>query len=128
MAEYCYNTSYHPALRATPFEVVYSRSTPPILPVDPAMARTEAVGNLLRSRDKMLAEVRQRLVQAQQLSKRYYDAGHRDMELAVGDWVWLHLLHRPVQSLEPRAKGKLGPRYAGPFRVLERIGKVTYHL
>jgi hypothetical protein len=83
---------------------------------------------LLRDRDNILAEVRQRLVQAQQLSKRYYDAGHRDMELVVGDWVWLRLLHRPVQSLEPRAKGKLGPRYAGPFRVLERIGKVAYRL
>jgi hypothetical protein len=42
--------------------------------------------------------------------------------------VWLRLLHRPVQSLEPCAKGKLGPRYAGLFRVLERIGKVAYQL
>jgi hypothetical protein len=62
------------------------------------------------------------------LSKRYYDTGHRDMELVVEDWVWLRLLHRPVQSLEPRAKGKLDPRYAGPFRVLECIGKVAYWL
>jgi hypothetical protein len=69
----------------------------------------------LCDRDDILAKVRQCLVQAQQLSKRYYDAGHRDMELAVRDWVWLRLLRRPVQSLEPRAKGKLGPRYAGPF-------------
>ena len=46
----------------------------------------------------------------------------------MGDWVWLHLLHRTTQSLEPRAKGKLGPRYAGPFQVLERIGRVAYRL
>jgi hypothetical protein len=64
-AEYCYNTSYHSALRATPFEVVYGRPPPPILPVDPATARTEAAGELIRARDEMLAEVRQRLVQAQ---------------------------------------------------------------
>jgi hypothetical protein len=61
-AEYCYNTSYHSALHATPFEVVYGRPPPPILLVDPATARTEAAGELLRTRDEMLAEVRQLLV------------------------------------------------------------------
>ncbi|WVZ77751.1 hypothetical protein U9M48_025578 [Paspalum notatum var. saurae] len=127
-AEYCYNTSFHTALRATPFEVVYGRPPPPLLPYRPGTARTETADELLRTRDDMLAEARQRLLQAQQLSKKYYDAGHRDLELQVGDWVWLRLLHRTTQSLDPLAKGKLGPRYAGPFRVLEPIGKVAYRL
>ncbi|XP_073367793.1 uncharacterized protein [Aegilops tauschii subsp. strangulata] len=76
----------------------------------------------------MLAEVRQRLLQAQQLAKHYYDDHHREAEYAVGDWVWLCLLHRSTQSLDPRAKRKLGPRYAGPFAALEHIGKVAYRL
>ena len=50
------------------------------------------------------------------------------MEFDVGSWVWLRLLHRTAQSLDPRAKHKLGPRWAGPFRVLERIGSVAYRL
>jgi hypothetical protein len=50
------------------------------------------------------------------------------MEFAVGDWVWLRLLHRSTQSLDPRAKRKLGPRYTGPFAVLERIGQLAYRL
>jgi hypothetical protein len=127
-AEYCYNTSYHSALRATLFEVVYGRPPPPILPVDPAMARTKAAGELLRTRDEMLAVVRQRLVQAQQLAKHYYDDRHREVEYAVGDWVWLRLLHRSTQSLDPQAKRKLGPRYARPFAILERIGQLAYRL
>jgi hypothetical protein len=101
---------------------------PPIMPVDPATARTEAVGELPRSRDEMLAEVRQRLIQAQQLAKHYYDGHHHELEFAVGDWVWLRLLHRSTQSLDPRAKRKLGPRYARPFAVLERIGQLAYRL
>jgi hypothetical protein len=46
----------------------------------------------------------------------------------VGDWVWLCLLHCRTCSLEHRAKGKLGPRYAGPFQVLERVGQLAYRL
>jgi hypothetical protein len=76
----------------------------------------------------MLAEVQQRLVQAQQLAKHYYDGHHREVEYAVGDWVWLRLLHCSTQSLDPRAKRKLGPRYAGPFAILERIGQLAYRL
>jgi hypothetical protein len=127
-AEYCYNTAFHMALRATLFEVVYGRPPPPLLPYRPGMARTEAADALLRSRDEILAEVHRHLLQAQQLSKKYYDANHRDVEFSIGDWVWLRLLHRTAQSLDPRAKCKLGPRYAGPFQVLERIGRVAYRL
>ena len=83
-----------------PFEVVYGRPPPPILPFHPEMARTEAAAELLRGRDEILAEVRQRLLQAQQLFKKYYDAHHREAEFAVGDWLWLRLLHRSTQSLD----------------------------
>jgi hypothetical protein len=86
------------------------------------------VDTLLSSGDEVLEEVRQRLLQAQQVSKKYYDAGHRDEEFQVGDLVWLCLLHRTTQSLDPRAKGKLGPRYAGPFQITERLGTVAYRL
>jgi hypothetical protein len=49
-----------------------------LLPYTARTAKTEATDRLLRSRDEMLAELRQRLLQAQQLSKKYYDANHRD--------------------------------------------------
>ena len=126
--EYCYNTSFHSALHATPFDVVYGRPPPPLLAYKAGAARTDTVDGLLRDHDEALAEIRERLLQAQQLSKKYYDASHRELEFAVGDWVWLRLLHRTTQSLEPRAKGKLGSRFAGPFQVLECIGSVAYRL
>jgi hypothetical protein len=127
-AEYCYNTSFRSALRTTPFEVVYARLPQPILPYRSGSAHTEATATLLRARDDILTEARQRLIQAQQLAKKYYDANHRDLEFDVGAWVWLRLLHCTAQSLDPRAKHKLGPRWAGPFRVVEKIGRVAYRL
>jgi hypothetical protein len=127
-AEYCYNTSFHTALRTTPFEVVYGQPPPPLLPYSAGTARTEAIDNLLCKRDEFLAEVRERLLQAQHVSKRYYDANHRDLEFVMGDWVWLCLLHHQTRTLDPRGKGKLGPRYAGPLQILECVGKVAYRL
>jgi hypothetical protein len=62
------------------------------------------------------------------LAKKYYDANHREVVFDVGSWVWLRLLHRTTQSLDPRSRCKLGPRWAGPFRMLERIGSVAYCL
>lgn len=32
-------------------------------------------------------------LQAQEYAKRYYDGHHRALEFAVGDWVWLRILH-----------------------------------
>jgi hypothetical protein len=61
-ADYCYNTSYHTALRATPFEVVYGRSPPSMLPYTPGTARTEAADDMLRSRDEMLAKVHRGII------------------------------------------------------------------
>lgn len=127
-AEYCSNTAYHSALRCSPFQVVYGRSPPTLPPYQSGSARTNTVDMMLAARDTFLAEVRTRLIQAQEYARRQYDAHHRSMEFSVGDWVWLRILHRPTQSLVPGARGKLAPRFAGPFPVLERIGQVAYRL
>ncbi|WVZ93720.1 hypothetical protein U9M48_039677 [Paspalum notatum var. saurae] len=118
-AEYCYNTSYHSALHTMPFKVVYCREPPALVPFQQGTTSTQSVDDMLSERDLFLREVRERLLQAQEHARRYYDAHHRDLEFAVGDWVWLRLLHRQALSPIDRPKGKLGTRYAGPFKVLE---------
>jgi hypothetical protein len=83
---------------------------------------------LLHDRDSFLVDVRYRLLQAQEYAKKHYDVHHRRLEFAVNDWVWLHILHRPAQSLVLRPRGKLSPCFARMFQVVERIGPVAYHL
>lgn len=47
----------------------------------------------------------------------------------MGDWVLLRLLHRPMASLvDTRGRGKLGPKFYGPFQVLSKVGTVAYRL
>jgi hypothetical protein len=56
-AKHCYNTSYHSALRTTPFDVVYGRPPPPLLPHQEGVAQTDAVDAMLRDRDAFLEVV-----------------------------------------------------------------------
>jgi hypothetical protein len=93
-AEYCYNTSYHSALQTTPFRVVYGREPPALLPYQPGTASRQAVDDMLQECDLFLAEVRDKLLQAQKHARRFYDGRHRDLEFSVDDWIWLRLLNR----------------------------------
>jgi hypothetical protein len=91
-------------------------------------AQTEMVDAMLADRDEFLNEIRTRLTQAQDYARQHYDAHHRDLEFMPGDWVWLHMLNRPTQSLVPGPHSKLSPRYAGPYQVKESIGTMAYRL
>ena len=64
-AEYCYNTSFHSSLCTTPFQVVYGREPPALAPFEAGTARTSTMDDMLRECDAFLAEVRDRLLQAQ---------------------------------------------------------------
>jgi len=88
-AEFCYNTYYHSALRTTPFQVVYGRSPPPLIPRTAKTPSTATVDGLKQERDAFLNDVHERLLQAQQYAKKHYDDNHCHMEFNIGDWVWL---------------------------------------
>lgn len=61
-AEYCYNTSYHLALHATMFEVVYGRQPPPLLPHTPGTTATAEADALPCDRDLFPVDIHECLL------------------------------------------------------------------
>jgi hypothetical protein len=84
-AEYCFNTSYQTALGATPFQVVYGRPPPPMVSFQSGATKVPAMDRQLQDRDTFLAEIHERLLQAQARMKMAHDKGHRHVEFAPGD-------------------------------------------
>jgi hypothetical protein len=82
----------------------------------------------LQEQDEFLLQVRERLEQAQQQYKAHCDHKHCDVQFMLGEWVWFHLLHRPLASHDVKGQGKLGPKFFGSFKVLDKVGDVAYRL
>ncbi|XP_050217548.1 uncharacterized protein LOC126668385, partial [Mercurialis annua] len=59
--------------------------------------------------------------------KSYADPKRKDIEFQVGDFVFLRV--SPMKGVVRfGVKGKLAPRYIGPYEISERIGDVAYRL
>jgi hypothetical protein len=82
----------------------------------------------LKNRDEFLDEIKSRLVQAQVTMKHTQDKSCRDAQYNVGDWVWLRLQQRKALGVTAAAPSKLGPKFYGPYQILQRIGEVSYKL
>ncbi|GKB27361.1 hypothetical protein Tco_0866762 [Tanacetum coccineum] len=64
---------------------------------------------------------------ARDRQKSYADLKRKPMEFQVGDRVMLKV--SPWKGVVRFGKrGKLNPRYVGPFKVLEKVGSVAYKL
>ena len=71
--------------------------------------------------------IRARLKAAQDRQKSYADKCRKDLEFEVEDQVFLKL--SPWKGVVRFGKrGKLSPRYIGPFEIVEMIGPMAYRL
>ncbi|XP_073152962.1 uncharacterized protein [Henckelia pumila] len=75
----------------------------------------------------VIAKIRDRMLTAQSRQKSYADQRHRDLEFEVGDHVFLKV--SPWKGIMRFGKkGKLSPKYIGPFEILEKVGARAYRV
>ncbi|GJR59967.1 putative reverse transcriptase domain-containing protein [Tanacetum coccineum] len=103
LIEFSYNNSYHASIKVAPFEALYGRKCrSPICWAE-------------------------RIQAARDRQKSYIDVRRKPLEFQVGDRVMLKVLPwKEVVRFDKR--GKLNPRYIGPFKVLAKVGTVAYRL
>ena len=82
---------------------------------------------IIQDAAKKVALIKRRLETAASRQKSYVDPRRKDVELHIGDYVFLKVsLMKGVMRFGK--KEKLAPRYIQPFKILERIGVVAYRL
>ena len=82
----------------------------------------------LKERDLLTQIIQQHLARAQQRMKSQADKDHTEREFTVGTSVYLKLQPYIQTSVAPRSNQKLAFRFFGPFKILQRVGKVAYML
>jgi len=71
--------------------------------------------------------LKEKMKEAQDRAKNYADKRRKDLEFAIDDLVYLKMITFKGR-VRISGRRKLDPRYLGPFKIIERVGKVAYKL
>ncbi|KAD3067325.1 hypothetical protein E3N88_35205 [Mikania micrantha] len=127
LAEFSYNNSYHTSIQCAPFEALYGRKCrSPICWSE--VGESQIIGpEFIQETTDKIALIQERIKAARDRQKSYADNRRRPLEFQIGDRVMLKV--SPWKGIFRFGKrGKLSPRFVGPFKILERIGSVAYKL
>jgi hypothetical protein len=83
--------------------------------------------DILQEAGKQVHMVRENVWVAQSRQKSYVDHRRRELSFEVEDFVYLKM--SPMRRLHHfKVRGKLPPRFIGPFKILEKRYEVAYQL
>ncbi|GKE26662.1 putative reverse transcriptase domain-containing protein [Tanacetum coccineum] len=127
MVEFSYNNSYHTSIKATPFEALYGRKCrSPICWAEVGDAQLTGPEIVHETTEKII-QIKKRIQAARDRQKSYADRRRKPLEFEVGDKVMLKV--SPWKGVIRFGKrGKLNPRYIGPFKILAKVGMLAYRL
>ncbi|KAK6143589.1 hypothetical protein DH2020_023937 [Rehmannia glutinosa] len=110
-----------------PYEALYGRKCRSPVHWDEVGERKLIGPELVQQTAEVVVKIRQRMKAAQSRQKSYADKRRKSLEFSAGDMIFLKVA--PMKGvMRFGKKGKLSPRYIGPFEILERIGSLAYRI
>jgi hypothetical protein len=127
LAEFSYNNSYQESIKMAPFEALYGRRCRTPLNWSELGERYFFRPDMVKEAEEKVQRIIHNLKEAQDRQKSYVDKRRKPLYFQVKDYVYLKV--SPIKGVSHfGVKGKLAPRYIGPFPVLEQCGPVAYRL
>nr|GFD04906.1 retrotransposon protein, Ty3-gypsy subclass [Tanacetum cinerariifolium] len=114
---------------ATPYELLYGRKCRVSICLNEVGERViEGPGpKLIEVTNEKVTVAKEKLKEARSRQKSYADQHKRELAFNPGDRVFLKV--SPCRGVRHFGiKGKLSPRFIGPFEILDRVGEVSYRL
>ncbi|GJY31269.1 putative reverse transcriptase domain-containing protein [Tanacetum coccineum] len=127
LVEFSYNNSYHTSIKAAPFEALYGcKCRSPICWAE--VGDSQLTGpEIIHETTEKIVQIKSRIQAARDRQKSYADIRRKPLEFQVGDKVMLKV--SPWKGVIRFGKrGKLNPRYIGPFKIIAKVGTVAYRL
>ncbi|GKE40467.1 putative reverse transcriptase domain-containing protein [Tanacetum coccineum] len=127
LVEFSYNNSYHSSVRCAPFEALYGRKCRSMI-IWVEVREGHLIGpELVQETTKKISQIKDRIKAAHDHKKTYADKRRKPLEFSVGNYVLLKV--SPWKGvIRFGKKGKLAPRFVGPFEIVEKVGLVAYRL
>ncbi|CAN6712498.1 unnamed protein product [Malus baccata var. baccata] len=127
LMKFAYNNSYHSSIGTAPFQAFYEKSCRTPLRWSEVGKRVLVGLEIVDETTQNVQGIKSNLKTAQDQQKSLTDKHATNRKYNVGDWVFLWL--SPWKGVVRFGKkGKLSPRYIGPYMITERVGEVAYKL
>ncbi|GJT20059.1 putative reverse transcriptase domain-containing protein [Tanacetum coccineum] len=127
LVKFSYNNSYHASIKAAPFKALYGQKCrSPVCWAE--VGDVQLMGpEIIHENTEKIVQIQQLLQAARDWQRSYDNVRRKPLEFQVGDRVMLKV--SPQKGVIRFGKrGKLNPRYIGPFTILKRVGPVAYTL
>ncbi|WMV29887.1 hypothetical protein MTR67_023272 [Solanum verrucosum] len=127
LIESAYNNSYQSSIGMPPFEALYGKRCRTPLCWSEVVERKLVGPEIVQQIEDKVKIIRDCLKISSDRQKSYADLTRCDIEYQVGDKVFLKVSPWK-KNMRFGQKGKLSPRFIGPYEIHERVGSVPYKL